>query len=68
MRRIRFGYVMGLSRFFRVKRLRPATTCQECGQHYVVTPSGYFACPKGHGRLIPKPAMVEMIEAINGSR
>lgn len=34
----------------------PAETglsCQ-CGEPLVRTPSGYLACPRGHGRLIPE--------------
>jgi hypothetical protein len=25
--------------------------CGECGEHLVRTPSGWLACPRGHGKL-----------------
>jgi hypothetical protein len=32
----------------------PATSlrCEECGRLLVRTPSGYLACPRGHGKLL----------------
>src|SRR5262245_66289863 len=28
-----------------------AERCRECGEHLVSTQSGYWCCPRGHGRL-----------------
>ena len=28
------------------------TTCRECGEYLERTPSGYLACPRGHGKLL----------------
>ena len=27
-------------------------TCRECGEYLERTPSGYLACPRGHGKLL----------------
>jgi hypothetical protein len=29
-----------------------ALHCEECGEYLTHTPSGYVACPNGHGKLL----------------
>jgi hypothetical protein len=36
-----------------------ALRCTECGQQLVPTPSGYLACPQGHGKLIAQEPTTE---------
>jgi hypothetical protein len=30
-----------------------ALRCETCAEQLVPTPSGYLACPQGHGKLLP---------------
>jgi hypothetical protein len=34
-------------------------TCRECGDYLERTPSGYLACPRGHGKLLTELPVVE---------
>jgi hypothetical protein len=39
----------------------PALTsrCEQCGEYLERTPSGYSACPRGHGKLLTEPPALE---------
>jgi hypothetical protein len=39
----------------------PAVTaqCAQCGEYLERTPSGYLACPRGHGKLLTEPPAAE---------